>query len=493
MSILRTANGAPLVTAGGAPVLSAAANIAAPAITRPPAGFEFGLALGTRRGWPGSYNGGGELGVPRAWSVNFSDETESFSAVRWCPTWLDAPHYRGSWMPAGGDVWRVIRKGTLGADAQTLVLFCSANPAVVPSGDRVVLWTTSGPGTYGGGTLALSGYNLPLKSKMLVTGGQASGFGDADGQRIIEIATGVDLPAIDYTPPTYTYGGLTRSTLHCRHWAFYADTAAKALRHPIGQFVDISLNSIIPAGGYVMLGGHRFLGSNTDWTREWNYLGASLTEELYRLEQEGLAQYCGLSSPLRVAVELEDEPMSPWVGDPGTAGFGSLLREVWLPIARTAWGNERTLVVKPSGRAGLNNLITEYDIVRPLGANLHLAVHIQDGSVVTPNGPAGLTNIGETDWIAGQIKARMNTLGYPGGGATLVAIDAGRVPDDWDRGQRLGRMLTSLDAQGLYTFAAGMTTDLTRASEIQTINGRSIEAFRRGEAPYARRAGLMTV
>ena len=194
-----------------------------------------------------------------------------------------------------------------------------------------------------------------------------------------------------------------------------------------------------------------------------------------------------------MAVELENEPTREWhdVGD--GPGYGDLLGPVWHGIARQVWGPERTLIVKSSNFGSLNTMLDEFDWSPPAGDNCHLVHHSYDNQVRGPGGYYGWTDIGQTDWMAQQVRAKINALGFKGGGTTEIGVDIGRSDGDWDRGQRLGRILTSYTRENLYAFAWSMVGDAVRCSDIFAVNGYRIEAFWPEVRPYARRAGIMNV
>jgi hypothetical protein len=492
MPIIRSTGAKPMLTRAGGPLVNSPGNVAAPPIVTPPSALAFDMATGSKRGWYGSNNQFENFFLTRDWAANFADQSESFAGIRWQPTWTQAFGFYGTWEVAGGDVFRVQRKGTTGPDAQTLVFTCGPNPAAVPVGEPVVFWQSFSQGDYStNSTLNLSGYNLPLRQKLTVSRSVGSAFGDPNGRRIIEVNVGQALPAIDFSPATNA--GVTQKQLQHRHWRFYKDTATKALRYPLSNMTDLSINSVLANGGYLMLGGMQSQPTYVDWTHEWTKLGASLVEELWKLECEGLANYFGSTDPRRCAVEPENEPTIQWNGETGyPTGYGQLLKDVWYPVMRTAWGPERTIVLKGSFYGGLNAMLNDFDFVVPSGHNCHLVIHNYDGQINGPSGAIGFTDIGQTNWIADQIKAKITALGFKGGGATEMGVWSGNVPNDADRGQRMGRLLTSFTSRDLYNFAWSLVGDAYRCSDIQTLNGKSIEAFQRGLAPYCRRSGIMT-
>lgn len=496
MPFLRAATGLlPMKTGGGSPLQPSPTNSVGPTsppIITPPSGFNFDMATGTKRGWPGSNNQFDNYRQTREWNYNFADLGEGFAGIRWQPTWFDVNGFVGWWQPAGGDVNRIQRKGPTGQDSRTLVLNCSPNSLTIPVGEPVVLWENYGeydnPLTT---AFNLNGYNMPVRSKMTVTGGSGSPAYDTVNPRVIEVDAGTALPAIDFTPPRWTSGGFNRSTIQHRHWRFLANTATNEMRFPMNEFSQRTVTDVIGNGGYAMLGGDQFQPTGADWTQMYAHFGATLTTELFRLECEGLAAAMGNTDPNRLAVELENEPTSEWHNAGGT-GYGDLLASTWYPIARAAWGPERTIVVKANGFGHLNNLIDIFDFACPAGHNMHLVIHDYDGMIQGPSGSNGFGSITETNWIADQIRTKINALGYRGGGATEIGVNQGTSNGDTDRGQRLGRLLTSFTNQNLYMFVWALVGDGIVCSEIRNVNGHLIEAYWPGISPYARRAGIMT-
>ena len=503
MPILTTATGLirPLVS-GVRPVSKSPSNIAAPAIITPPSGLSFDFAT-ARPGVPAVNDQFEYFSIPRDWAFNFKHPTQGFGSIRWQPTWKRADGFYGSWEPAEGEIYRIQRKGATGAAAQTLVFTCGPNPATVPIGEKVVIWDLLGwDGSVAPTTSRnLSGYNLPLRSKMTVTGGAGSAQWDANGRRIIEVAAGVNLPAIDYTVPSNVDTG---QTMRLRHWAFYKNTATKEMRHPLGWFSDISINSAIANGGYIMLGGLQGQPTWYDWTVDHRSFGASLTEELWRLECEGLAYHMGGTDPRKLAVELENEPTSSWAASVDGVGYGDLLPDVWYGIARQVWGQERTLVLKGTGFGGLGDLLESFNFRCPAGHNAHLVSHNYDGQVTNENGQ-GLMNFGDiaqTDYYARALAGKITELGYKGGGMTEFGVRPyewwSQWPDgmlyigDAERGKRMGRMTTSLSNRGLYNYVWGATGDDANCADVYPIDGHDIEAFYPTMRPYAARAGLTT-
>lgn len=504
--LLRDADRAhPLVSASGRP-LRRAPRLAPPVVT-PPSGLLFDLAQ-MRPGVPGSNNQFNRFDEGRDWAATLSHPTQGFAGVRWQPTWLRSEGFFGDWTPAEGEVRRIYRKGDSGADLRTLVFECGPNPATIPVGDAVVVWWTEE--WFGGvsritNTLDLNGFQLPLRQKLTVTGGSGSALWDAFGVRTVEVRFGEDLPPIDYVPPTAedpSAGTFYRVRL--RHWEFYADPLNRTLRRPLDRFAWRSKEEVLKNGGWVMLGGLQHIPTWRDWTLEYHDFGASLVEELWRKECEGLAYHFGETDPRRLAVELENEPTRAGVGrtegGPETnetedIGYHTLLREVWYPIARQEWGPERTLCVKSSGFGSLDHLQNEFNVANPDGGNAHLVNHNYDNQAHRFDLPGWpVMNYGTAEdsaYHAQTLLRRIEELGYKGGGMTEWGVLGwGFRYEGPDRGQRIGRMIDALARRGLYCFVWSLTGDSYRCSSIQNIDGADIEAMDPDVAPYCARAGL---
>lgn len=469
----------------------APANVAAPTIIDAPPDLNFSLAA-LRSGVPGIVDANNMLALDRDWSQNFGHPDLSFSAVRWCPSWVRHDSHYGSWEPASADIYRIQRKGASGADAQTLVFTCSPNTASIPVGDSIVVWDSTAENVVTQNTSHdLSGYALPTRSKLTVSACTPSALLSAAGRRLIEVNVGVALPAIDYSPTFYAGEFVQKSTMQLRHWSFYKNSVAKTLRNPLTNYAKIT-HEALRGGGHVILGGSGFATSNHDWSKEYLAFGATLTTELFRLECEGLADTFGNTDPRKLAVELENYPVHTWATVGTVPGYSYLLSEVFYPVARLAWGQERTLIVKaPGGTAGL--LTGGFDFACPAGQNAHLAVHCLPGEVSGPMGSIAFTTIAQTDWLADQIGAKVTALGYRGGGVTSLGITPPVTVQA--KAERLGRMLTSISNKQLYTFYYGnLGTDPATTfdcANVYTVGGTRIEALHPAMRTYARRAGQM--
>lgn len=487
------------------------ANILAPVTAPEPNSLEFNMAI-QRSGVPGIVDVGEAFSRQRSWLSNFAIPGEGFAGIRWCPSWIDGIDRPGFSEPATADIYRIQRKGASGADQQTLVFTCGPNPAAIPAGDSVVIWnnTTIDLVAQSSG-YDLSGFMLPLRSKLAVSASAASEIHDADGRRTVEVNFGTALPAIDFTPSWITAGGISKSTMQLRHWSFYANAATKQLRQPIKLHASLTLNQALPAGGYIILGGNQFASPSYDWSRDYLNFGSTLTEELYRLECEGLADTFGATNPRRLAVELENNPVHSWNTVGLTQGYSQLLKYAFYPIARAAWGQDRTLVVKPPG--GMMGLINDFDFPCPVGELAHLAIHYNNsgtlGYILNEDGTlmldesgnqiigeglgVGFSSIEQTDLIASEISRIITKYGYAGGGMTSVGV----VPPTSiaEKGMKLGRILTSMTGRGLYTFfyanTDGDPATTYDSADFFTINGERIEALYPEMRPYASRSGLI--
>ncbi len=509
MPILVGTGGGVLAGGSGKPLLRSDLGLAAPPGIGGPSDLIFGMTS-ARPGVPGVNDQFERFGEPRTWEVNWTNP-EGFAGVRWQPTWMRADGYYGSWEPAEGEVFRIRRKGVSGQDQQILTVTCGPNPAPVPAGDSVVLWEVDG---YNGGVRrnsakALSGYNLPLRTKMTVVASRPSATWDANGRREIDIDAGVPLPAIDHVIPSFVdqERNETWQSMRLRHWSFYVDGSVNRLRWPLPWFRDNSLELVLPYGGHVLLGGLQMRPTWRDWTLDWNDFGASLVEELWRKECEGLAYHFGASDPRRLAVELENEPVQPWnSGVSGNdIGYGPLLQDVWYPVARQAWGRERTLGVKATSFGSIDSLRDDFTFTNPSGDNTFLFAHNYDGQLHLghPGGPLAIwADIGETDYVAEVIAGKIAQHGYKGGGMS----EAGTNIYEWwldensnlipvsqeERGRRMGRLITSLTRKGLSMWAWGLVGDWYNCVGMYQDGTSIVEKYFPEMRPYCVRAGRTT-
>jgi hypothetical protein len=500
MTNLLSSTGAPIAyTLGlGRPISQGGPNVAAPAIITPPSGLGFNYAT-AKPGIPASGNQFMRFEEARDWDFNFIHPTEGFGGIRYQPCWRRADGFYGLWEPAEGELYRIQRKGASGAALQTLVLTCGPNPATVPVGDSVVIWDE----IYNGGVSPalsrnLSGYALPLKTKMTVTGGAGSALWDTNGRRIIEVDAGVALPAIDYTPGTHTDSEGTWQAMRVRHWSAWRNVATQEVRYPLGYWAFIAKELAIRNGGHIIEGGLQGRPTWYDWTQDFRNFG-QIALDLYTEEHEMQAFLLGDSDPRLLAVSLENEPTREYLDGPEGTGYRTLLRDWFYPQARAVWGQERTLIVKSTAYGTMDSLRDEFDFACPTGENAHLVTHNYDGQAHMPDGTSiHWGDIGMTDYYAGVLADKIAALGYRGGGMEEMGTspfewwDASIPVSETERGRRFGRTLTSLTNRGLYQFVWGLTGDYLYSTEIADIDGHRIEAFLPGIRQFGRRAGLIT-
>lgn len=470
-------------------------NVAAP----PPLADTGDLSFAPQRDRPGVPGINNLDDVPltyREWNFNFRSPDQGFVGNRISLPWVRYDKFVSAWEPANADIYRIQRKGSTGADLRTLIFTCSPNTATIPVGDPIVVWDQTDDATVvQNASHTLSGFALPTRSKLTVSACTASPPYDINGRRIIEVNMGVDLPAIDYSPTFYAgEAGYSKSTMQLRHWSFYRNAATKELRRPLVGFANTIKASLLPSDGWCILGGTRWSPTTWDWSKDWLAFGDSLTRELYTKEQQGLADAFGATDPRRLAVELEHNPVHTWANVSTTAGFRQLLNDVWYPVARAAWGNDRTLIVKGS-QSTFNTFLTEFDWRPPVRQNVILGTNkVTDSGIVgtSPLGSLTLANIAESDWICQQMRTKVDVLGYRTGAFVQFSV-AGNA-DTTIKAKKIGRMLTSANNAQLQMWMAGKHGDdpqtTINSSGFFVINGGRVEAFYPEMRPYCSRAGL---
>lgn len=388
----------------------------------------------------------------RDWAGTIAKSDGGFLGWRNQLTWLRADGFYGGWEPAEREVRRAYRKGSTGLDARTLVLECGPNPGVVrvDGTERVVLWKVT---DYNGGVRPdtawnVAGYNIPLKSKLPLIGSTPSPMWNGEASSFLEVEMPADMPAIDFSP------GGGPNGLRVRHWSFWKDSVAKTARRPADSF-DYYAHQVINAGGWFNSGGAQGIPTWRDWTCEYRDFG-SMTEELWRGEQEYLATIFDADDPRKVLIELENEPTREWADGPEGVGYGTLLRDVWYPIARE-YHADRTIAVKSTAYGGLDSLIGEFTWTVPDGKNTFVLTHNYDGQATDPSGAK--INWGTTaqaNYYADQLAGAVARAGAHGGGMGEIGHrpwewwDYGAAVSDEERGRRLGRMLTAANARGLF-------------------------------------------
>lgn len=430
----------------------------------------------------------------RDWAATIAKTDGGFLGWRNELSWIRADGYFGSWEPAEREVRRVYRKGASGADLRTLVLECSPNPGEVRADgtERAVLWKVDAwDGVVAPDTAwASAGFNIPLKQKLPITGSTPSTRWNATESSFLEIEMPGDMPAIDFVP------GAGPGGMRVRHWSFWLDSTNKVPRYPAATF-DHYAHQVIAAGGWFVSGGNQGTPYWRDWTCEYRDFG-SMTEELWRGEQEYLATIFDADDPTRVLIELESTPTREWADGAEGVGLGTLLRDVWYPIARE-YHPDRTLGVKGGREGSLTSLIGEFDWTVPDGKNTFILTHDFDGGPTDNTGTKMIWhNSAQAEWYAGQIAAAVSSAGAHGGGMTKI----GHRPYEWwdnslavsnaERGRRLGRMLTAASARGLFLAGWFRTSDAMACADLYggPPDTARLEQLWPDLRPYAAIAGL---
>lgn len=470
MAIL-SANGVPL-RRGGTIVRNHAGNIAAPPIVTPPEDLLFDLAALTE--WPLSNNQFDNLAQSRDWQATLNGPQHRYSGVRYQPTWLSKNRDAfPAWQPAMNRVDRVYRKGATGGLQRVLVFECEHNTNQIKAGDQGWFYAVGGISSdpFEGGvdpaaSLDLGGFSLPLKQKLTITGSTPSPDDPAASKSYVEVTFGQDLPAIDFTPPQYEpydwAAGYTEPVLIFVHHSFYADASTRRLRYPLSWHLDILKFDVLGAGGAVVVGGLQRLPTWSCWTTFANAAGdLALIFDLYRQEQEGLAYHFGDTDPLRLANELENEPVLDWTdaavqansGQVDAIGLRTSLLEYMYPMARTAWGPDRTMIVKAGGFGGLDG-IWDWDIDNDAtwgGANNILGNHNYDDTYaphVDRNGrQLWYRDRADCDYHAGVVADRASMWKLRG--AIMTEWSSPNTLADDVRGGDIGRLHTALAARGI--------------------------------------------
>lgn len=481
------------------------------------------------------------------WAGTYGHATQGFAGDRWQTIWLRADGYHGSWEPAEGPVHKVWRKGPDGQDGRTFVFECDPNPAGIPSGDPCLLYLQA----YEGGRDPASqwnvaGFNVPLGQKLQVLRTTQGAMWDPNTRRRVEIDFGVPVPMLG--PRDGPTGGVagpsiavlkwdnaTQSmqpsgsvpALRFKHLRFFKN-ASGALRSHLASRVSTTRDAAYPAGAFTMLGGSQMIPTFRCWSREFAEFG-SIAQDLYKQEHEGMAAVLGDLPPSRLAVELENEPAWPWRDGAHGLGLRTFLADVMMPVARRAWGPQRTLCVKGGGHGSLDGLLgfhdqtgswrTEdaFDLRAPADGPWDLHCHNYDGQSHMPgigaNGGVGLIRFATTaecEWYASQMRAVVDRLGYGGGGMSELGANTfewwnySQKVDDTERGRRLGRMQTALAKRGMYAFLWGFTGDgyacagvpsyeaRWGGTSVSRVDGRDLCALYDGVRTFGARAGLIT-
>jgi hypothetical protein len=321
----------------------------------------------------------------------------------------------------------------------------------------------------------LGGFSMPLKQKMVCAGSAGAAANPLDSRSTVEVTFGQDLPAFDWTSPTMQVADWSppEPRLHLVHHSFYANVATRTMRHPLGWHRDIAKFDVLGNGGHMVLGGLQDIPTWRCWTKKANLIDQTLIWELYRMEQEGLAFEYGATDPRKLANELENEPVEDWTMAAPSIGFRQSLVDVMYPIARAAWGPERTMLIKGTSFGALDSLISEWDLTNTShfgGGNSFLCNHNFDGQTHRFGKAGGeilwYDNYADCEWHVNVLKEKITTGGFKGGGLTEFGIA------NWHeaslRGRMWGKMETACYHAGLFNCGWDMTGDHYSAAYLYT-------------------------
>lgn len=493
-------------------------NVAAPAIVTPPAGLVWDYSEaenGQKLQWPLTNNQFDAVtvklnGETRDWAATFSGTTERYGGMRYYYAWTNIlpqntsaglttayPH----WQPAFREVFRVRRKGTSGADLRTLVFDCMHNTATIPVGDTVWCYLN---GSYNGAvdpvrSVNIGGFNLPLFAKMRCSGSTASPDSPITSRSFVEVAFDQDLPAIDYTPPTYTAETWlpVLPRLWLVHHSFYANAATKTLRKPYDWHFGILKNDVVANNGHLVLGGYQGIPVWRDWGHLFNWMGG-LAEELFAMEKQALADYWGGSDPRMVMDEFENEPVVQWKDAPGTdkpLGFRRALLEIMYPTSRAAWGPERTLLIKGTGYGGADGLRLHFDLDNDRdfgGANNMVGMHqYADQAHFPDNRIVWWGARSDCDYTAGILANARDAGKFKGAAMTEMGVSNTKAMPE--RAQHHGRMHTAMVAKGIPVAYWDWGGDHYAVSylyrDVAGKEGKVVQALQADHRPYTGKSG----
>lgn len=512
MPIIRS--GSTFLRSGNSFLRPHSGNVYAPAIVTPPSEQLWSYTADTQKlQWPLTNNQFDNIvarsnGQLRDWFWTMNGPQHRFGGIRYYWSWLHKgenayPH----WQPAVRKVYNVRRKGTTGVDAQTLVYTCSLNTANIPVGDQV--WFLLEDMGYHGNiapqsTLDIGGYTLNLRQKMSVSRSVASPTGSFDHTTVrstIEVITGSALPAINYTPPADIWG---EPQLRLIHHSFYANAATKTLRHPYDWHFGILKDEIAaaPTLGHVVLGGLQGIPTWRCWTHLFT-MGGPLFQELYALECQGLADYFGATDPRYVMYELENEPVYAWNGDAGfQADYGrniplrTSLRDIMYPAARTAWGANRSILIKGGGFGGLDALRDEFNLTNAdFGGGANFLGNHNYADSAPHLGPGG-RQLWYDDGSDARYHADILATKASNGGFKGAAITEFSAPGFWpadQRGRHIGKMHSAAAGRSIAFTHWDLTGDHYSHSwlysDVPGSEGRLVQQIIPEMRPYCGRSG----
>lgn len=519
MSVLRSPGGGVLVSGRG-PLGNAPGNVAAPAIVQPPAGLLWDYSTtegGAKLAWPLTNNQFDNLvakvdGQERDWAATLSGAQERYGGVRYYYAWTNilAQDWDGlttaypAWQPAFREVFRVYRKGGSGQAVRTLVFECIHNTAAVPIGDTVWCYLTA---DFHGGvnpatSVNIQGWNLPLFNKMRCTGSTASPDWPYASRSTVEVEFSSDLPPIDWTPPTYEPETWLPPVpmLYLVHHSFYADAAAKKLRAPYDWHWQLLKDQVLANGGHVVLGGYQGIPTWRCWTHLFNYFG-ELGVELYRMEKQALADFFGSTDPRKVLEELENEPVFDWLdgtNHDNKLGFRRSLLEIMYPIARGAWGVERSFLLKGTSFGSINSLRDVWDLTNEghfgSGSNFIGNHNYDDQAKYPDNRNLWYGSTEDCNYHAGLLKDTINRGKFKGGCMTEWGVPSWVAQPE--RAQKHGRLHTAMAKQGIPVAYWDLTGDAYGCSwlyrDVAGKEGKLVQAMNGDFRAYSGKAGRTT-
>ena len=469
----RTGN---LIRAGSRLLRNHGGNLTAPVIVG-----QTRLDLSRLLEWPVTNNQYETFSRSRDWAQTLRGPLHRYSGVRIQPTWhlINAGAYTG-WQPAMNRVKRIWRKGATGGLQRILVLTMEVNTNQIPVGDKCWFYHLAETGTFEGSMSKAAdleiypGFRLRLRGTgdlYTITACRPSPVNSGYEGVIseVEITFPQDLPAIDFTPqqwnPHAWWPGHLESKLIFVHHSFYADASTKRLRYPLSWHFSILRDDVVKNGAAAIDGGIQRLPTWDCLTTMANKLdNHSLWFDLYRLEQEGKAEQLGDLDPALFATELENEAVEDWTDeaarsdtslpDPAAAiGLRTSLLEYMIPIARAAWGPERTVIVKGTGFGGLDG-VRQFDLnvasAFP-GQRFLLGNHNYAGSFAPHISDGGrqlwYLSRADADEHARQLADKAAAMGFDG--AIMTEWSSPNTTAATDRGKEIGMLHTALYAKGI--------------------------------------------
>ena len=517
MNILAT--GGTVAARRGAILRNHGGNLAAPVVVQPERPFDLERLLE----FPLTNNQFDNLGIARDWHATLNGPLHRYSGVRYQPTWFgqnaDVSRPGGTaypqWQCASARVYRAYRKGASGGDQRVLRLEIEHNTNRIRSGDQGWLYMLDGyaGSASGASSLDLGGFSLPLKSKLTVTGSEPSPDDPIDSRAYVDITFPNDLPNINYSPPTFRphdwAPDYTEPQLIFVHHSFYADALTKRLRYPLSWHLDILKLDVLDNGGSVVVGGLQRLPVWSCWTTFANFVGNhDLVFDLYKQEQEGLANHFGDTDPGRLCNELENEAVAGWTDDKARSeqnyanpqaaiGLRKSLLEYMYPMSRAAWGKDRTLIVKGPSFGSVDR-VRDWDIDVAAtwpGDRVLLGNHNYAGSFAPKIVPDGrqfwYQSRADADEHARQLVDRAAAMHMDG--AIMTEWSSPNTTATAERGREIGMLHTALAAKGVPVAYWDLVGDLFgfawAYNDVPGSEGKTVQAVVPELRQYCGRAG----